>query len=67
MLWVSKGNISAVYRQSACVFMLVITICVEFYLWFAPLVSSFLALLVTTFLWWYVFELPVIMPSGEDT
>ena len=42
MLWVSKGNISAVYRQSVCVFMLVITICVEFYLWFALLLSSFL-------------------------
>ena len=40
MLWVTKGNISAVYRQSECAFMLVITIRAEVYLWFALLLSS---------------------------
>ena len=40
MLWVSKRNISAVCGQSVCVFISVITKCVEVYLWFALFLSS---------------------------
>ena len=67
MLPVSKGNISAVYRQSVCVFMLVLTICVEVYLWFALLLVAALVTILTTFLWWDVFELSAMQDRpGED-
>ena len=68
MLWVSKENISAAYRQSVCVFMLVLTICVEVYLWFALLLLAALVTILTTFLWWNVFELSAMQNRpGEDT
>ena len=67
MLWVSKENISAAYRQSVCVFMLVLTICVEVYLWFALLLIATLVTILTTFLWWDVFELSAMRDRpGED-
>ena len=67
MLWVSKENISAAYRQSVCVFMLVLTICVEVYLWFALLLVAALVTILTTFLWWDVFELSAMQDRpGED-
>ena len=67
MLWVSKENISAACRQSVCVFMLVLTICVEVYLWFALLLVAALVTILTTFLWWDVFELSAMQDRpGED-
>ena len=67
MLWVSKENISAAYRQSVCVFMLVLTICVEVYLWFALLLVAALVTILTTFLWLDVFELSAMQDRpGED-
>ena len=68
MLWMSKENISAAYnRQCVCVFMLVLTICVEVYLWFALLLVAALVTILTTFLWWDVFELSAMQDRpGED-
>ena len=68
MFWVSKGNIFAVYRQPVCVFMLVITICVEVYLWFALLLSSCLGNNSYNFLAVVFFGSPA-MPDGpgKDT
>ena len=65
----SKENISAAYnRQCVCVFMLVLTICVEVYLWFALLLLAALVTILTTFLWWNVFELSAMQNRpGEDT
>ena len=67
MLWVSKENISAAYRQSVCVLMVVLTICVEVYLWFALLLVAALVTIPTTFLWWDVFEFSAMQDRpGED-
>ena len=68
MLWVSKENIYAVYRQSAYVFMLVLTICVKIYLWLALLLLADLLTILTTFLWSDLFELSDMQDRpGEDT
>ena len=65
MFWVSIGNISAVYRHSVCVFMLVLTICIEVCLWFALLPLAALVAILTTFLWWNVFELSAMQDRQE--
>ena len=48
MLWVSKGNIPAVYRQPVFVFMLVLR------------AGAALIAILRTFMWWDVFELPTM-------